>query len=77
LWQCALLTASIPGLGEAVASLLHAREGLVDGIRQLDRQLKMISAASPACQALMSIPGVGVQTSAAFAAAVDDASRFK
>ena len=25
----------------------------------------------------MSIPGVGVQTSAAFAAAVDDASRFK
>lgn len=31
----------------------------------------------PVCQALMSIPGVGVQTSAAFAAAVDDASRFK
>ena len=27
--------------------------------------------------ALMSIPGVGVQTSAAFAAAVDEASRFK
>lgn len=71
------VTASIPGLGEAVASLLHAREGLVDGIRQLDRQLKMISSVSPACQALMSIPGVGVQTSAAFAAAVDDARRFK
>ena len=46
-------------------------------IAQLDRQLKMISIGSPACQVLMSIPGVGVQTSAAFAAAVDDASRFK
>jgi transposase len=40
-------------------------------------QLKAISTASPACQALMSIPGVGVQTSAAFAAAIDDAVRFK
>lgn len=69
--------ASIPGLGEAVASLLGVRERLVEEIGRLDRQLKAISAASPACQLLMSIPGVGVQTSAAFAAAVDDASRFK
>jgi len=68
---------AIPGLGEAVASLLGVRERLVDEIRELDRRLKAISVASPACQALMSIPGVGVQTSAAFAAAIDDASRFK
>lgn len=69
--------AAVPGLGEAVASLLGVRERLVEQIAQLDRQLKAISAASPVCQALMSIPGVGVQTSAAFAAAVDDAARFK
>lgn len=69
--------ASIPGLGEAVTSLLGVRERLIDEIRRLDRRLKAISAASPVCQALMSIPGVGLQTSAAFAAAVDDASRFK
>ncbi len=68
---------AIPGLGEAVASLLGVRERLVEQIAQLDRQLKAVSIASPACQLLMSIPGVGVQTSAAFAAAVDDASRFK
>ncbi|MFT3976428.1 MAG: transposase [Sphingomonas bacterium] len=71
---------TIPGLGEAVASLLRARTGLVDEIRRMDRELKVIkviSIASPACQALMSIPGVGVQTSAAFAAAVDEADRFK
>ena len=68
---------AVPGLGEAVASLLRARTGLVDEIRRMDRELKAISTASPACQALMSIPGVGVQTSAAFAAAVDEAGRFK
>ena len=49
---------SVPGLGEAVASLLRARERLVVEIGQLDRQLKAISTASPVCQALMSIPGV-------------------
>lgn len=38
--------ASIPGLGEAVASLLGVRERLVDEIRRLDHQLKAISAAS-------------------------------
>ncbi|WP_337190963.1 IS110 family transposase [Qipengyuania algicida] len=67
----------IPGLGEAVASLLRAREQLVVEIGEMDRQLKAITAASPVCQALMSIPGVGVQTSAAFAAAVDDSTRFR
>lgn len=69
--------ATIPGLGEALAALLGVRERLVDEISQLDRQLKAISTSSPVCQALMSIPGVGVQTSAAFAAAIDEASRFK
>lgn len=70
-------TASIPGIGEVLASLLRARERLVDEIRQFDRELKTISIGSPACHVLMRILGVGVQTSAAFAAAVDDASRFK
>lgn len=69
--------ATIPGLGEALAALLGVRERLVDEISQLDRQLKAISTSSSVCQALMSIPGVGVHTSAAFAAAVDDESRFK
>jgi transposase len=71
------VAASVPGLGEAAASLLRTRERLVLEVGLLDRQLKAISTASPVCQALMSIPGVDVQTSAAFAAAVDDASRFK
>jgi len=69
--------ADIPGLGEAVASLLAVREGLVDQIKELDRLLVEIGKRSTACQILMSIPGVGAQTAAAFAAAVDDADRFK
>lgn len=68
---------AVPGLGEAVAALLRARVGLVDEIRQMNRELKTISIASPAYQALTSIPSVGVQTSAAFAAAVDEAGRLK
>jgi transposase len=35
-------TAAIPGLGEAVASLLGVRERLVDEIRQMDRQVRAI-----------------------------------
>lgn len=69
-------SAPIPGLGEAVASLLFAREALVEQIKVLDRFLAEIARTSTACQILMSIPGVGVQTSAAFAAAIDDADRF-
>lgn len=69
--------ARIPNLGDAVASLLAVRAALVEQIRALDRQLAAISRTSTACQILMSIPGVGVQTATAFAAAVDEAERFK
>jgi transposase len=67
----------VPGLGEAIASLLTVREGLVAEIRVLDRLMNGIARSSVSCRLLMSIPGVGVQTAAAFAAAVDDASRFR
>jgi transposase len=66
----------LPGLGEAVTALLAARATLVEQIRALDRFLAEIAKTSTACQILMSIPGVGVQTAAAYAAAVDDADRF-
>ncbi|MBB4860574.1 transposase [Novosphingobium chloroacetimidivorans] len=37
----------------------------------------IIVSQSQACEILMTIPGVGVQTSAAFAAAMDEAGRFR
>lgn len=68
--------ARIPVLADAIMALLVVRETLVDQIKALDRFLAEIARTSTACQILMTIPGVGVQTSAAFATAVDDADRF-
>ncbi|ETA72679.1 IS110 family transposase [Mesorhizobium japonicum] len=67
----------IPGLGEAITSLLTVRVQLVEQIKELDLKLRMLAAQSQACQILMSIPGVGIQTSAAFSAAIDEAGRFR
>jgi len=69
--------AHIPGLGEAIASLLAVRAELVEQIKEMDRRLRVIASQSQACEILMTIPGVGVQTSVAFAAAVDEAGRFR
>ncbi|GAO55883.1 mobile element protein [Novosphingobium sp. MD-1] len=69
--------AHIPGLGDAITSLLAVRAELVEQIKEMDRRLRIITSQSQACEILMTIPGVGVQTSAAFAAAVDEAGRFR
>lgn len=67
----------IPGLGDAITSLLSVRTELVEQIKEMDRRLRIMASQSQACEILMTIPGVGVQTSAAFAAAVDEAARFR
>jgi len=67
----------IPGLGQSITALLAVRARLLEQIGRLDRTLREFANRSQSCQLLMSIPGVGVQTSAAFAAAVDEASRFR
>ncbi len=69
--------AYIPGLGEAIASLLAVRSALVEQINAMDRWLRIIANQSQACEILMTIPGAGTQTSAPFAAAVDEARRFR
>ena len=49
----------------------------LDGeIRHLDKAVARIAAASHVCKRLMSVPGVGPTTAVAFAAVVDDLSRF-
>jgi len=60
-----------------IASLLSVRSAIVDQIKEMDRRLRVIASQSQACEILMTIPGVGVQTSAAFAAAIDGAGRFR
>lgn len=72
-----VLAAHIPGLGDAITSLLSVGAELVEQIKEMDRRLRVIASQSQACEILMTIPGVGVPTSAAFAAAVDEAGRFR
>jgi transposase len=69
--------ANIPGLGQSITALLAVRTGLMKQIKEMDLVLREFAHRSQSCRQLMSIPGVGVQTSAAFAAAVDEAGRFR
>ncbi|MBZ9649860.1 IS110 family transposase [Sphingobium sp. 3R8] len=69
--------APIPGLGDAIASLLSVRAELVEQIKEMDRRMRVIASQSKACKILMTIPGVGVQKSVAFAVAVDEAGRLR
>lgn len=72
-----MTAADIPGLGQSITALVAARAALVEQIKQLDRVLRQFAHQSSACRQLMSIPGVAVQTSAAFAAAIDQVDRFR
>src|SRR3546814_19503190 len=65
------------GIGDAIASLLSGRAEWAEQNKEMDRRLRVSASQSQSCEILMTIPGVGVQTSAAFAAAVDEAGRFR
>lgn len=57
--------------------LLDTRRHIDGEIRHLDKAVARIAAASHVCKRLMSVPGVGPTTAVAFAAVVDDPSRFR
>ncbi|PTR05030.1 MULTISPECIES: transposase, partial [unclassified Novosphingobium] len=69
--------AHIPDLSDAIAYLLSVRAELMEQIKEMDRRLRVIASQSQAREILMTIPRIGVQTSAASAAAVDEARRFR
>ncbi|MEW9612451.1 IS110 family transposase [Shinella sp. S4-D37] len=69
--------ANIPGLGQSIIALLAVKTGLMKQIKEMDLVLREFSHRSQSCRQLMSIPGVGVQTAAAFAAAIDEVGRFR
>lgn len=56
--------------------MLVVRGGLVAQIKEMGRHLRIIVGQSQACEIMMTIPGVGIQTSAAFGAAIIMASRL-
>lgn len=58
-------------------ALLAARSALAVQVARLDKLLLDQARQDPACQRLMTVPGVGVITATAFIATIDDPTRFK
>lgn len=56
---------------------LKAVEALNQLIAQADEQLETLAESDPACQLLMSMPGVGPVTAVRFTSAIDDPHRFR
>jgi transposase len=58
-------------------ALLAARAALAVQVARLDKLLLAQARQDPACQRLMTVPGVGAITATAFIATIDDPDRFK
>ena len=65
-----------PELRATIEPLLSCVEALKREIERLDQAVMARAKAAPACQVLMSVPGVGPVTALAFAATIDDPNRF-
>ena len=75
-WRVRTALAARPDLQATFEPLLSTVEALKREIARLDEAVVARAQASPACQVLMSVPGVGPVTALAFAATIDDPSRF-
>ena len=67
----------VPGLHAALSDLFAAREAMLDAIAAIDADMKKMARMSKVCSRLMTVPGVGPIPSLAFAAALDNPSRFR
>jgi len=68
---------SQPLLQKMVAPLMEVLQTVQEQVNALDELLRDYAENDKICSHLMTIPGVGVVTSVAFTAAVDDPKRFK
>jgi transposase len=71
------LAAGDPMLTITAEALLAARAALAAQVVRLDKLLLTQARQDPACQRLMTVPGVGAITATAFVATIDDPARFK
>lgn len=60
-----------------IEQLLRVIEAMNEQIAEMDRELEDLAEKDPVCQRLMSVPGVGPQTSVRFVATLDEISRFE
>ena len=71
------LAAGDTTLSVTAEALLAARAALAAQVARLDKLLLAQARQDPACQRLMTVPGVGAITATAFIATIDDPARFK
>lgn len=71
------LAAGDATLSVTAGALLAARAALAEQVARLDALLLARTRRDPACRRLMTVPGVGAVTAAAFVATVDDPARFR
>ena len=64
-------------LAATAEALLAARAALAEQVARLDELLLALARRDSACRRLMTVPGVGAITAAAFVATVDDPGRFR
>lgn len=74
--QVLSMSDGIDGLAGAMRGLVAARVAVLAAVAAIDADIRRLTRASDACRRLMTIPGVGPITALAFAAAIDDPSRF-
>ncbi|MGB8623966.1 MAG: IS110 family transposase [Paracoccaceae bacterium] len=67
----------VPGLHAALCGLFAAREAILTAVAAIDADMKRMVRKSKVCARLMTVPGIGPITALAFAAAIDEPSRFK
>ena len=75
-----LVTAGVQGVDHvrlAIDSLLVLWQHMTQVIKKFDREITAVTRRIPACQHLMTVPGVGPVTAHAYAATVDNPARFK
>ena len=74
--QVLSISDGVDGLSGAMRGLIAARAAVLAAVAAIDADIRRLTRASDACRRLMTIPGVGPITALAFAAAIDDPSRF-
>ncbi len=72
-----VLLATPTGMPEHLEQLAKTHESLCEQIQAADDELSTVVKADAVCRRLMTVPGVGPVTAAAFRSAIDEAERFK
>lgn len=61
----------------AIQNMIHAVQGIIEGISKMDRKIQEFIKSEPKAQLLMTIPGIGPVTALKYLVEISDPHRFK